>query len=377
MDRNWVNADRLSKEYKNGVRDFCEHVAKHVKDTRFILCPCQKCLNIVEVDGIAKLEEHLRCDGIDKTYTCWTYHGENKGEYSSSNMKSKYQSEDIMDTYVFGHTEGSNSSNKNDVPNVFNEELRDHHDMDEKLKDDAALSLWPGCTKFSKLSAVLTLYNLKVGHQVSDVFFTEMLIAVSELLLDGNVLPRRTYEAKQMLKSIGLVHNRIHYCPNDCILYRKEYADLDQCPKCSLKRYKNGNSPAKVMCGRIDGEGVTRGQQVEVDRAQWYQAHLCVLHNTVDVVPYVDLHKQTISAENPRKVDKKWSIVVLSNKLNNTYQVGDGVDEEIDNIDDPFVRVNIPTNMDEEEIFGLKSSYQHYGSDDECSVKFFQSLPSF
>ncbi|KAK1405317.1 hypothetical protein POM88_004922 [Heracleum sosnowskyi] len=49
-----------------------------------------------------------------------------------------------------------------------------------------------------------------------------MLIALSDLLPDGNVIPRRTYEAKQMLKSIGLVHNRIHVCPNDCILYRKE-----------------------------------------------------------------------------------------------------------------------------------------------------------
>ncbi|KAK1370775.1 hypothetical protein POM88_036867 [Heracleum sosnowskyi] len=506
MDRNWVNADRLSKEYKNGVRDFCEHVAKHVKDTRFILCPCQKCLNIVEVDGIAKLEEHLRCDGIDKTYTCWTYHGENKGEYSSSNMKSKYQSEDIMDTYVFGHTEGSNSSNKNDVPNVFNEELRDHPDMHEKLKDDAALPLWPGCTKFSKLSVVLTLYNLKVGHQVSDVFFTEMLIAVSELLPDGNVLPRRTSRPEGCIAERYLIEEAIEF-------WSEFIPNVDAI-----------GLPSDRHSGRIDGEGVTRGQQVEVDRAQWYQAHLCVLHNTVDVVPYVDLHKQTISAENPRKgpswielehnrtfidwfkdyitneliqnnesisdrvkwlsrgpdsfvysykcylingytfysrehdatstmqnsgvsitatalhqssitdkdpvladtsyfgrianiweldyvgfrvpvfdcdwvnnvggvhvedsgfiqvdlskvgykddsfimatqaqqvfyvtdpVDKKWSIVVLSNKLNNTYQVGDGVDEEIDNIDDPFVRVNIPTNMDEEGDYELSYS---------------------
>ncbi|KAL8147349.1 hypothetical protein AgCh_004890 [Apium graveolens] len=53
-----------------------------------------------------------------------------------------------------------------------------------------------------------------------------MLTAVSELLPDGNVLPRRTYEAKQMLKSIGLVHDRIHVFPNDCILYRKELRRL-------------------------------------------------------------------------------------------------------------------------------------------------------
>ncbi|KAK1384152.1 hypothetical protein POM88_021887 [Heracleum sosnowskyi] len=46
-------------------------------------------------------------------------------------------------------------------------------------------------------------------------------------------------------------------------------------------------------------------------------------------------------------IDKKWSIVVLSNKLNNSYQINDGVDEEVDNVDDPFVRLDIPTSMDD------------------------------
>lgn len=48
-------------------------------------------------------------------------------------------------------------------------------------------------------------------------------------------------------------------------------------------------------------------------------------------------------------VDKKWSIVVLSNMLNNSYQVSDGVDEEVDTIDDPFVRANISTNMNDDD----------------------------
>ncbi|KAL6544843.1 hypothetical protein OROMI_023705 [Orobanche minor] len=96
-------------------------------------------------------------------------------------------------------------------------------------------------------SAVLTLYNLKAGHQVSDVFFTELLQAVSDLLPDDNVLPRRAYDAKQMLKLIGLTHEKIHACPKDCILYRKEYADLSECPKCGTKRFNKKKSPAKVM----------------------------------------------------------------------------------------------------------------------------------
>ncbi|KAL6523806.1 hypothetical protein OROHE_016344 [Orobanche hederae] len=169
-----------------------------------------------------------------------------KVEHSSSNWNSNYQFIDT-NTNVMADIEGSNSGDEKDIPNVINEELHDHPDMHEKLKHDAALPLWPGCTKASKLSAVLTLYNLKAGHQVSDVFFTELLTAISELLPDGNVLPRRTYEAKQMLKSIGLIHDRIHACPNDCILYRKEYAELDECPKCGTKCYKDGNYPAKIM----------------------------------------------------------------------------------------------------------------------------------
>ncbi|KAL6532724.1 hypothetical protein OROGR_013684 [Orobanche gracilis] len=167
-------------------------------------------------------------------------------EHNSSNWNSNYQFVDT-DTNVMTDIECSNSSDEKDNPNVINEELHDHPDMHEKLKHDAALPLWPGCTKASKLSVVLTLYNLKAGHQVSDVFLTELLTTISELLPDGNALPRRTYEAKQMLKSIGLIHDRIHACPNDCILYRKDYVELDECPKCGTKRYKNGNYPTKIM----------------------------------------------------------------------------------------------------------------------------------
>ncbi|KAK1405306.1 hypothetical protein POM88_004911 [Heracleum sosnowskyi] len=207
MDRNWVKAHCMSKEYEEGVDEFCKHAGRHAKDIRFILCPCQKCLNAIEVNGLTKLKEHLMCEGIDKNYTCWTYHGEKKGE--RRNLNSNYQFIVGEDTNFMEYIEDSNSSDESDIPNVINEELRDHPDMNERLKDDVALPLWHGCsTKASKLSVVLTLYNLKVGHQISDVFFTEMLTAVSDLLLDGNVLPCRTFEAKQMLKSIGLIQNK-------------------------------------------------------------------------------------------------------------------------------------------------------------------------
>ncbi|GAA0140690.1 hypothetical protein LIER_01994 [Lithospermum erythrorhizon] len=41
---------------------------------------------------------------------------------------------------------------------------------------------------------------------------------------------------------------RIHACMNDYILFRKEYAFLNECPVCKTLRYKKGGSaPAKIM----------------------------------------------------------------------------------------------------------------------------------
>ncbi|XP_027361200.1 uncharacterized protein LOC113869190 [Abrus precatorius] len=120
--------------------------------------------------------------------------------------------------------------------------------MFERLKDDAEKPLYNGCRKFTRLSSVLKLYNLKAMNGWTNKSFTKLLTLLNEMLLEDNVLPTRTYDAKQVLASIGLTHEKIHACPNDCILFRKEYASLSQCPKCNESRYiKNKSTPAKVM----------------------------------------------------------------------------------------------------------------------------------
>ncbi|GAA0154869.1 hypothetical protein LIER_12724 [Lithospermum erythrorhizon] len=98
-----------------------------------------------------------------------------------------------------------------DIYDMFEGDLRDHPDMHENLKSDVDKPL------------------------------------VTDMFPEGNVLPRRNYEAKQMLSSIGLTHEKIHTCKNDCILFRGEYAHLNECPKCNTPRYKKDNSAAKVM----------------------------------------------------------------------------------------------------------------------------------
>ena len=47
-----------------------------------------------------------------------------------------------------------------------------------------------------------------------------------------------TCEAKQLVFTLGLEVHKIDACPNDCILYRGEYENLEACPVCSALRYK-------------------------------------------------------------------------------------------------------------------------------------------
>jgi len=57
------------------------------------------------------------------------------------------------------------------------------------------------------------------------------------MLPEGNTLPNCNYEAKKILCSMGMEYKKIHTRPNDCILYRKDFELLKNCPRCELSHY--------------------------------------------------------------------------------------------------------------------------------------------
>ena len=77
MDRKWVFPSQLSKEYEDGVKEFRRFAVEHAKNPSRIICPCLKCCHSKVVNA-NELEAHLVCNGIDKSYSCWTKHGEKK-----------------------------------------------------------------------------------------------------------------------------------------------------------------------------------------------------------------------------------------------------------------------------------------------------------
>ncbi|KAA0059909.1 uncharacterized protein E6C27_scaffold108G002120 [Cucumis melo var. makuwa] len=116
----------------------------------------------------------------------------------------------------------------------------------EKLLNDDEKPLYEGCKQFTKLSTLGKLYNLKVRHGWSNINFSELLKALKDILPSPNDLPTSMYEAKKMLGALGMEYEKIHACPNDCCLYRKEYANAIVCPECEIddKLRHPADSPA-------------------------------------------------------------------------------------------------------------------------------------
>ena len=80
----------------------------------------------------------------------------------------------------------------------------------------------------------------------------------------NNELPASTYEAKKVVCPLGLEVLKIHACINDCILYRGEYENLNECPVCTALRYKiRGDDPGD------DVEGEKPRKRVPA-KVMWY-----------------------------------------------------------------------------------------------------------
>jgi hypothetical protein len=85
---------------------------------------------------------------------------------------------------------------------------------------------------------VLELLKLKASHGWSDNSFSKLLSLLAKLLSKPNTLPTSTYSAKKLICLLSLCMDKIHACPNQCILYHKEYEFNTKCPICDMSRYK-------------------------------------------------------------------------------------------------------------------------------------------
>ncbi|KAK1633133.1 hypothetical protein QYE76_007448 [Lolium multiflorum] len=336
----------------------------------FIYCPCSSCKNMKDYSTSKNIHVHLLENGFIPSYNCWTKHGE-RGVILEDN-----EEEEDSDNYPI-FTEDSDSRMGGDEAEeepIFDEPIFDDPNDDlgraildakmncgnknERLKLEKMrgsqqtvapkLRKWPEKAGYH---AGIAAMEGRVGS--SDKGFQKLLKIIKKMLPWENVLPSSMYEAKKVVCPLGLEVQKIRACINDCILYRKEYKNLNACPVCSALRYKirrddpgdvEGESnprkrvPAKVMwpegsiskgCGteeviefcvdfnpdlkpigvpesryegRLRGKG-TLGKKAKtcMDGHSFTQAHYTVLHNSILVAPYKEEHKDILRSKYPEQ----------------------------------------------------------------------------
>nr|AAK92550.1 Putative transposable element [Oryza sativa Japonica Group] len=240
MDRQWMYADRRSKEFIEGVHYFLR-VAEANKRNGFICCPCNKCKNQKEYYASRTIHFHLFESGFMPSYNCWTSHDEQGVEMKEDEAEDK----NIPDWAQYARFEGNQTSevdrdagdnNAADNLGLMLHEAKEDCESEkeahklERMLEDHRTSLYPGC---------------------DDKAFGNLLKLVKNILPEGNKLPETTYEAKKIVCPLGLEVQKIHACPNDCILYRgEEYENLEACPVCKALRYKIRREDS----GEVDGQ---------------------------------------------------------------------------------------------------------------------------
>ncbi|KAL6655769.1 hypothetical protein ACP70R_006595 [Stipagrostis hirtigluma subsp. patula] len=304
MDRSWMSKPRRESAYKDGVDQFLSFAFRDLPHDSKIFCPCKNCQNRV-TQNRDEVETHLKCDGILQGYTTWIHHGE---EYDSSpsfafahvpndttslptsgvprtagvqddhgrldDMQGLLEaafvvtpdgyeslssvSEAELDDFIPEFPDMEHNLAEDEPPASEDGALKEQ-DIYASILKDAQTRLYNGCEQFSKLSFIVNLYHLKFLHGWTQESFTSLLGVLSAALPPEANLPKNYYEAKKIIRGLGLDYVKIHACPKDCMLYRGDRANQESCHVCGSSRWeeeeKNGSAaqskrkkkPAKVL----------------------------------------------------------------------------------------------------------------------------------
>lgn len=251
--KKWMYYDRVSKEYLDGVENFLNYA---FRERETISCPCSQCVLYYQINR-ATAYDHLVVNGVMPSHDTLFCHGESLNESNSTHVNNYRQlttrGDDMrgmihdvsggftqsMDSDISERGEMEPNSEENNTNPSINQS---HPEVDkfEQLLKDSNEELYPGCKKFNKLSFLLHLYNMKWSFKWTNESFNALLGLLKDALPEGEKLPPSFCETKKILEVLGLKYKKMHACPNDCMLFKNEFAskNVNKCLICGASRWK-------------------------------------------------------------------------------------------------------------------------------------------
>jgi len=89
--------------------------------------------------------------------------------------------------------------------------------------------IWDDCMNHSKLLAVAQLFIIKSDCWFIEAGYDRIIEWARSILPEENRLKENFYVANSMMKPLDLGYQKIDMCPNLCMLYYLENAELTEC----------------------------------------------------------------------------------------------------------------------------------------------------
>jgi hypothetical protein len=241
-DRSWMYRSVDVLAHFKGVCVFLETAVQYAscQKEETIYCPCKVCKNVVMFKDHEVIREHLVRSGFMDNYFIWTKHGETQPRTESIIDERAEENMGILDDVCshrddrceddIGQDDADHSDEGFDVeelmcnvaPNVLLQRRNKGFDNFEML-DKASRDLYEeykGCDKeHTVLWMTLELMKLKATSGWSNTSFSTLLELLTKVLTKPNGLPSITYQANKIICLLTLRIEKMHACPNHCILY--------------------------------------------------------------------------------------------------------------------------------------------------------------
>jgi hypothetical protein len=199
-DRNWMYGPRLSNEYINVLDAFIDFVKKDMVDNGrcFIYCPYKHYKNEKKYHSDDVLRTHLIKYRFKEDYRYWNKHGEivlNEVE-----MREEVPTDGVEE-------EEEDDVNEADILRLRVRNVERHNNDDQyssgeltkykKMIEDSNKPFYYGCAvRYTRLFAMVKLFQLKASNGWSDGSFKDLLILLKDMLPQGNSVSQTVYEAK-------------------------------------------------------------------------------------------------------------------------------------------------------------------------------------
>ncbi|XP_074284145.1 uncharacterized protein LOC141608700 [Silene latifolia] len=90
-------------------------------------------------------------------------------------------------------------------------------------------------------------------HGISNVAFNDLLQLLRDMVPEAKI--RKLHQAKKIVRDLGLDYKKICACPNDCMLYWKEFENAEECYKCHASKWNkceanSSNKTSKTLNSR-------------------------------------------------------------------------------------------------------------------------------